>query len=464
MTLLPGLVRTPFYLIRFWAAGIIAAWASAARGAEAFSPPPLRLAIIGDSLSAEYDSLTGIAGVDDPTVYAAITVSGWESMSWVEVLGRLRPAQVDLGGYGTDLLQWGLLRFSGYENNFAVPGFEASHFEQIVNSTIFSHPQYLAYKQQIADGLRNRTDGLVVWLGANEFRANYRSLCEGNDPVPLIDALRHDLEQVLDFVREQEPGLRVVVVNLPDLGAAPDKQADIPDPLKRARATAATLLANQAIAALAADRGIPVADAFSETHQLAAGETAWIGPVDLFPGSHPDNHPRFQFTRDGLHPNTCLQAIIARKILDAFRLDYAFEAAPITDGEILGLIGIDPMQPYRDWASANALAAGDPGDDPDADRIPNLAEFVFGLDPRSPSPPPLAIDSSTTPVSARYRPDPDRLRLVEVQPEWSANLQSWAPVPEQYLAADAAGQAVVSFPVDTPQHFLRLRILHRAVP
>ncbi len=284
MTLLPGLIRTRFYLLRFWAAGIIAAWASAARGAEAFSRPPLRLAVIGDSLSAEYDSLTGIAGVDDPTVYAAITVSGWESMSWVEVLGRLRPGAVDLGGHGTDLLQWGLLRFSGYENNFAVPGFEASHFEQIVNSTIFSHPQYLAYKQQI------------------------------------------------------------------------------------------------------------------------------------------------------------------------------------TDGEILRLIGIDPMQPYQDWALANALASSDPGHDPDADRIANLAEFVFGLDPRPPSPPPLTIDPSTTPISARYRPDPDRLRLVEVQPEWSANLHSWAPVPEQCLAFDATGQTVVSFPADASQRFLRLRISQRAVP
>ncbi|HSH16151.1 MAG TPA: hypothetical protein VLD18_08975, partial [Verrucomicrobiae bacterium] len=75
---------------------------------------PLRLVVIGDSMSAEYDSISGFSGVDDPTEYATITVSGWESMSWVEVLGRLRADTVDLGGYESDLLGWGALRFSGY--------------------------------------------------------------------------------------------------------------------------------------------------------------------------------------------------------------------------------------------------------------------------------------------------------------------------------------------------------------
>ena len=79
--------------------------------ARTVSGQPLRLAILGDSLSAEYDSITGIAGVDDPTEYAAVTVPGWESMSWVEVVGRLRSGTVDLDRYETDLLAWGLFRF-----------------------------------------------------------------------------------------------------------------------------------------------------------------------------------------------------------------------------------------------------------------------------------------------------------------------------------------------------------------
>ena len=68
-------------------------------GGGVWAAQPLKLVVIGDSLSAEYDSITGFAGVDDPTEYAAISVPGWESMSWVEVIGRLRTSAVNLGTF-----------------------------------------------------------------------------------------------------------------------------------------------------------------------------------------------------------------------------------------------------------------------------------------------------------------------------------------------------------------------------
>jgi len=85
-------------------------------------------------------------GLEAPIERNVGSQPGWESMSWVEVLGRLRSDAANLGGYDTKLLGWGPLRFSGYECNFAIPGFEASQFEQVVNSSIFSDPQYLFYK------------------------------------------------------------------------------------------------------------------------------------------------------------------------------------------------------------------------------------------------------------------------------------------------------------------------------
>lgn len=419
---------------------------------------PLRLAILGDSLSAEYDSITGIAGVDDPTEYAAVTVPGWESMSWVEVVGRLRSGTVDLGRYETDLLAWGLFRFSGYEYNFAIPGFEASQFEQIVNSSLFSDPQYFPYRLQLADVLKDQADAAVVWLGGNEFRANYGSLYDGNDPTPLIDGLRSNLGEVLDFVRAQKPGIKLVVVNLPDLGASPDKQAAHPDPIKRARVTAATIRANQAITDLAAARGIGVADVFAETYRLVAGETVWIGPVDLYPGRQADNHPRYQFTRDGLHPNTCLQALIARRILESFNQTYATGIPRLTDREILDLVGLDPMQPYRDWVVANALSAGNPADDPDQDGWANLVEFVFDLNPHANDPPPLTVSSSSPPFVVQYRPVPDRLRLVEIQPEWSLDLRSWQLVPENQRNTASDGAVTISLPTNAVARFVRLQV------
>ena len=121
-------------------------------------------------------------------------------------------------------------------------------FEQIVNRSILSDPQFLPYKQQIADVLRGPADAAMVWLGSNEFRANYGSLYGGTDPTPLINRLADDLGEVLDFVQGQKAGIKLAVVNLPDLGATPDKQAAHPDPVKRANVTAATVFANQAYA------------------------------------------------------------------------------------------------------------------------------------------------------------------------------------------------------------------------
>ncbi len=425
---------------------------------HARSGQALKLAVLGDSLSAEYDSITGFAGVDDPTEYAAITVPGWESMSWVEVLGRLRPGTVDLGRYGTSLLEWGVFRFSGYEYNFAIPGFEASQFEQIVNSSLFSDPQFLPYRQQIADVLQHNAQVAVVWLGANEFRANFGFLYDGNDPSSLIQSLTNNLAQVLDFVLNQNPALKLVVVNLPDLSATPDKQTAHPDPLKRANVTAATILANQAITNLANVRGLPVADVFSETEKIVTGQTVWVGPVNLYAGSDPDNNPRYEFTRDGLHPNTCLQSIIARRIVETFNQAYGAAIPTITDAEILNLTGLDPLQPYLDWAATNALANTDLAQDPDSDRLANIAEFTFDLDPNQPSPPPLTIEASATAATARYHPEPDRLRLVEVRPEWSTNLDAWAAVPDEQLSTNLDGTMAIALPFAEPSRFIRLQI------
>jgi len=336
-------------------------------------------------------------------------------------------------------------------------------FEQIVNRSILSDPQFLPYKQQIADVLRGPADAAVVWLGSNEFRANYGSLYGGTDPTPLINRLADDLGEVLDFVQGQKAGIKLAVVNLPDLGATPDKQAAHPDPVKRANVTAATVLANQAIARRAAAHGIPVVDVFSETEKLIRGKTLWIGPVNLYPGSHPDNHPRHVFTRDGLHPNTCLQAVIARRILDTFNQAYATAIPPITDGEILGLMQIDLRQPYLDWAATNALTASGIGEDPDHDQLVNLAEFAFNLDPKTMTPAPLTLDTSGPAVVARYHPDPDRLRLVEVRPEGSVDLHSWEPIPENDLGLDSDGGVTIDLPPGGSARFVRLRVSVRPV-
>lgn len=419
---------------------------------------PLRTVVIGDSLSAEYDSLTGVSGVDDPTEYAAITANGWESRCWVEVLGALRAGELDFGAYRTTLPGWNDLRFTGYQYNFAIPGFTAAQYEDIVNCSILSNPQYLPYRLTLEGILKNEADVVVVWIGANEFRANYGSLYDGTDPTPLVSHLRHDIGEILDFVIAQKSGLKLVVANLPDLGASPAKQTAHPDPTKRPRVTAATESANQAIRELAAARNLPVADVFSATRRLIEGQTNWLGAVSLHPGSHPDNNPRYEFTRDGLHPNTALQIEIAGTILAAVNERYATAIPSIRDFEALALLGINPQQPYLDWAADRGVAPGGMGEDPDGDGLVNLAEYAFNMNPTAKDRLPVTLDTQASPPQARYAPVTERLPLVNLVPQWSADLKTWSNVPASNLSTNAHGETTLRFPSSETGWFLRLQI------
>lgn len=425
------------------------------------APAAVRTVVIGDSLSAEYDSLPGVPGVDDPTAYAAVTVAGWESRSWVEALGALRPAAVNFGATRSVLPGWNDLRFTGYEFNFAIPGFTAAQYKDIVTSSILSHQEYLTYRLTLSDVLKQQADACVVWLGGNEFRANYGSLCNGADPAPLVQDLQNNIREVLNFVRNQSATVRIILVNLPDLGACPVKQQENPDPAKRLLATQATILANQAITVLALSRNIPVVDVFASTQRIIQGQRTWFGPVDIRNQSDPDNDPRAAFTREGLHPNTPLQIEIARSILASL----GPAMPPISDGEALALLGISPQQPYIDWAAtrlsseANGMAA-----DPDCDGLPNLLEYLFDLDPKTRSVSPITFSVQPGALQASYRPAPDRTRLASIALRWSSDLASWSDVPADNLSTASDGRVTVRFQSGARSTFLRLQATVLPVP
>lgn len=436
---------------------------AAALAGLCFSFLPLhaaRVVVIGDSLSAEYEAIPDFPGTDNPTEYARVTVKGWEALSWVEVLGRVRREAFDFGSYKSDLLGWRDLRFSGYELNFAIPGFRAAQYADIVTSSLFANPQYLPFRAALEDALES-SERAVIWLGANEFRANYGFLARGGDPTALINELISDLKEVLDFVRRQRSNLQIVVANLPDLGAAPDKRAAYPEPSQRAAATDATKRANAAIASLALSKGAAVADMFSQTERLLSGVTTFFGAVEIFNASHPDNHPRFHFTREGLHPNTPSQIEAARSIIDAFNRAFSAAIPQISDREALNLLGVRPDQPYFDWISNFATSETAMDADPDRDGLPNLVELAFGLNPTQASRLPVTVRMSGEGLVIAFVTNREfraASRLVKIVPQGSSDLVNWTDLPASLVSVGPDGSSVAHLPRGPHLGFVRLQV------
>ena len=423
----------------------------------------MRMVVIGDSLSAEYES-TNLPGISESLAYAKVTVPGVESKSWVEVLGQLRTSNgsIDLGEYKASLPGWADLRFNGYKYNFGIPGFTAAQYEDVVDCTLFKNPQYLLYKQTLSNAIKE-SDAAVIWLGANDTRSAYASLYAGADPTNFVNNYRTDLTAIVNFALRQKGGLKLVLGTVPDLGATPSVQRDYPNAAQRALVSNAIEKLNQVIVEIAAARSLPVADIYASTRKVIAGQVTYFGGVDIYNQLSPDNLQRYSFTRDGFHPNTAQQIVIARIFLDAFNQGYHTAIPQIRDSEALKLLGINPLQPYLEWAQAYGIANEAPADDNDGDGISNFAEYAFGSDPTRPNAAPLTIAIENGHPVARFQVNPETSRLARVQPQWSTDLKTWIDVPSSWVNSDAFGRTAIGHPVDEAHVFTKLDISVREV-
>jgi hypothetical protein len=421
---------------------------------------------IGDSLTAEYDTIPEIAGFPvEATAYAEVTVSGWVSMSWVEILARLRPQDFEFGASRKLSDPYPPPRLSGYERNWAVPGIAAAQYEDFLTSKITENPAYVAARQPLENQLRNEAERVVVWLGTNEFRANYGPISDGESPDSLIDGLLGDLQKILRFVKARASEAQVVIANLPDLGASPDKQASHPDPAKRALVTAAVQQANTRIAELAAQEGASVANVYATTEPLVAGEPTYFGAVVFNPGADDDNEPRHLFTRDGLHPNTALQIRIARQVITAFNRNFGAGIAQITDAEALRFLAINPNTPYLEWIESHGATPRGMLKNADTDALVNLAEYAFALNP-------TVDDAASLPatrggpvagiegdVSLSWFPDRSRSRHIEIRPQYSADGVQWTRVPPGNVIENLDTSFTAVVPSSGSTVLTRLKIL-----
>ena len=425
-----------------------------------------KVVTIGDSLTAEYDVLPDIPGFDDlPTDYAAVTVTGWEAMSWVEVAARLRGKYFDFGKWKDLSDPWVVPRLSGYEYNWAVPGVDAGQYEDFVTSSNFSNPFYFAARQPLEDQLSDTAQRVVIWLGGNDFRGNYGPLYDGQDSSSFIDGLIDDLEKIIDFVKGQNDGVQIVIGNVPDLGATPTKKTAHPDPAKRARVTAATEAANARIAKLAEKKGVVVANAYASTAALVNNVPLYFGGVRIVNDKDADNNPQYAFARDGLHPNTALQILNARVIIRAFNRGYGAGIPNITDAEALTLLGIDPDQPFFDWLARFGIEDKSFQADSDGDVLTQLAEYAFGLSPvkadadRLPVSVGGSVPGFSGEVSVRFKPRATRARHVAVRVQYSTDEVVWFKVPSARVLANADGSFTAAVPETGAPVHLRLKVM-----
>ena len=412
---------------------------------------------LGDSLTAEYDIIPRNPGFpSEATAYAEVTVAGWESMSWVEVLARLQRAQFNFGGNKKWPDLWSVPRLTGFEYNWGIPGIAAGQYEDFATSSAWSNFAYFLLRQPLEAQLQNKAQRVVIWLGSNEFRANYGKLYDGADPDSLIDGLIDDLGRIIDFVRKKNARLQIVVANVPDLGASPSKRNAHPDPLRRARVTAAITEANRRIAQLAAKKGAAVADTFDRTARLIRGEPLFFGAVEIIDDLEADNDPHYAFTRDGLHPNTPLQIENARAILRAFNAKFKASLPAITDAQALALLRINPNEPYYDWLASFGLTDKLFVTDEDGDGMPRLFEFAFGLDPTHSEPSPVTLFPSATELRVDYTPVPERGRYARVQPQWSADRIVWHDLAAARITASAGVISATFLASEGPFHRLKV--------
>ncbi len=434
--------------------------------ATAWTAGAANVVTIGDSLTAEYDVIPAIPGFDDlPTDYAKVTVDGWEAMSWVEVAGRLRAGYFNFGGWKALSNPWSVPRLSGYEYNWAIPGVDAGQYEQFVTSSFLSNPLYYAGRQPLEDQLSNKAQRVVIWLGGNDFRANYGRFYDGGSSQSFIDGLIDDVGRVVDFVRANASNAQIVVGNFPDLGATPTKKAAHPDPVKRARVSAVTEAANMRLAQMAAKKHVVIADMYSTTAALVRDEPLYFGGVRITNAKDADNNPQFAFTRDGLHPNTALQILNVRSVIRAFNQGYNGGIPNITDSEALGLLGIDPDQPFYDWLKRVGLSDRSFQADGDHDGVSQLAEFALGLDPR-------IADAQNVPVkmggrvpgvsgnvSVHVSPRKVLAQYVTVRLQYSADGATWNGLPPERLLAFPDGSFTGVLPPGGEGAHLQLRVV-----
>lgn len=407
--------------------------------------------IVGDSLSKEY-AVEGILLWDNAQARKA--------RNWMEMLLALRSSHFSFGSNGTYIDARG----TGHAYNWSVPGYTTADWEDLlVANSLFQQYQ----RSIINNQLQNSVDRVVIFLGGNDVNQVYQTYYNGADPTSFIDSVVSRFQYIVDEVKGENPGLEIVLVAVPDVGATPDVQADHPDPAKRALVTQLTANLNASLAAMAETEGLGFADIFAFTQLYISPETVSIGGVPMIKGYQDQNGPRYLFSQDAFHPNTSAQAFIANEIIRAFNAKFGAGIPQLSGAEIIAYLESQHGQqidiPFSTWIAAYGVTDTTPQGDPDGDGVRSDIEFALGLDPSRPDADQLPRArlvqiGGVTSLALTYEPRADFGDYTTIEPMGSYDLEVWFGLGAGSVTNNGDGTWTAQIPANTPAGFLTLEI------
>lgn len=402
---------------------------------------PLKVMVIGDSLSEEYRFEVPFSAPDSDPLNA-------NTENWVEILGKRRDSEISFGEFRSDLGGWSDARNGGYEYNWSFPGSESKTWKDAFEETIFTNPLMFFYIDRLL-GTVSEMDVAVIFLGGNDANSEYRELIDGESGEAWRLSVVENLATIITQLRNKKSFLPIVLVNVPDVGGTLDVQERFSDPRQRVMVTEQISLLNAQLDALAATNTLQVVDVFALTRDLLSEEPFRFGNVEFFANADPENRKRNLFCKDGFHPATAAQARMASEILDAIGVATSTEVTALEDAEILTDVlamtsTVDDA--YLTWAGGFGLADISMIVDSDGDGLPNLGEYALDQNP-----------TQSSALGFTYFVTPSRMADVETLPFTSSNLKDWGSLSPSHLNILPDGRTQVS----SSQPFLRLEFTLR---
>lgn len=425
------------------------------------SAVPLRVLTIGDSLSEEYAyEIIFSAPESDP--------GDANTHNWIELLTLFRSEQVSHGSYASTAGSYGDLRNAGHRWNFGIPATTVYNwFNLITTDELFPLPDddfplnqfYFETRASLISELSS-ADVVLIMLGGNDLKKDYNDLFNNSEPDKFFTRILNRLNAIHSWLREQKPGIPIVLCTTPDVGATPHLSAIYSDPDKVTTTRAKIAQFNQDIIALADSKtGTTIARIDRLTERIFEQHPFHLnGTIFTIEGSA-ENPPDHVFCHDNFHPSTVGQALIANEIIAALNSLTGRDITPFNDREILQrALALDPDQPYHHWIANYPISATGMNDDPDFDGFPNLVEMALASAP----------NQFSTPLTGAWHPssgitwstDPSADLYLKLIAQESTNLIEWTPIPAERLIK-SNGQTTARPAPDASSSFSRLHAVPR---